>query len=263
MMPPTACSLRITAPPQLDEELRRRTRFGRLVHVTSCASTQDLAAEQDPAGPQDLIVWADHQTQGRGRQRRTWDDEGGLDLAVTFRVQVTLPNPVALPAALPVAVLDACEPLAGAALRIKWPNDVYAGERKLSGVLVDRDSARPEVYRIGVGINVNRAHFPPDLDGKATSLRLLAGHEVDRSAVLLALADSVDAMLTAVSEGGDHRPHLDRFRERLGLLHREVTVTAGSTMSGTLTDIDFERLVLDGRHAVPLAIVTALAATPS
>ena len=140
---------------------------------------------------------------------------------------------VALPAALPVAVLDACEPLAGAALRIKWPNDVYAGERKLSGVLVDRDSARPEVYRIGVGINVNRAHFPPDLDGKATSLRLLAGHEVDRSAVLLALADSVDAMLTAVSEGGDHRPHLDRFRERLGLLHREVTVTAGS--SGTMT----------------------------
>ncbi|MEC9047884.1 MAG: biotin--[acetyl-CoA-carboxylase] ligase [Planctomycetota bacterium] len=250
----------MTPHPRLDDELRRRTRFGRLVHVASCASTQDLAAEQDLADPADLIVWADHQTHGRGRQRRAWDDTGGLDLAVTFRVRADLPNPVALPAALPVAVLDACEPMAGKSLRIKWPNDVYAGGQKLSGVLVDRDSDRPEVYRIGVGVNVNRLHFPPELDDKATSLRLLAGHELDRSAALLALAESVDEMLHAISADGDDRAHLASFRERLGLMHREVTVTAGRTMSGTLTDINFDRLVLNDSQPVPLAIVTGLAA---
>lgn len=250
----------MTSHPRLDDELRRRTRFGRLVHVASCASTQDLAAEQDLADPTDLIVWADHQTRGRGRQSRVWDDAGDLDLAVTFRVCADLPNPVALPAALPIAVLSACEPMIARPLRIKWPNDVYAGSQKLSGVLVDRDSARPEIYRIGVGVNVNRVHFPPELDGKATSLRLLAGRELDRSAALLALAESVDAMLDAISAGGDDRAHLASFRERLGLMHREVTVTAGRTISGRLTDIDFDRLVLDDDQPVPLAIVTALSA---
>jgi BirA family biotin operon repressor/biotin-[acetyl-CoA-carboxylase] ligase len=176
---------------------------------------------------------------------------------------VRLPEPIPLPAALPVAVLRACEPFAGARLRIKWPNDVYAGDRKLSGVLIDRDSARPHTYRIGIGINVNRTRFPAPLAATATSLRLLRGREHRRADVLLALAEQVDAMLGAIVAGGDVAggdiagyEHL--FRERLALLGRDVSVTAGETIEGQLTSIDFERLVLDGQRAIPLAIVTRL-----
>ena len=249
----------MTPTPNLEDELKRRTRFARLVHLASCESTQDVAAEMDPDDDGDLVVWADHQTRGRGRQQRHWDDAAGLGVAVTFQVRATLPNPVALPAALPVAVLLACEPLSGTTLRIKWPNDVYAGGQKLAGVLVDRDSSRPESYRIGVGVNVNRISFPADLTHTASSLRLLSGRELDRSQVLLALAESVDAMLTALSDVGDVGNHLQLFRDRLGLLGREVTVTAGETWTGILSHIDFEQLVLDGRRSLPLAIVTKLA----
>ena len=49
------------------------------------------------------------------------------------------------------------------------------------------------------------------------------------------------------------------FRDRLGLLGRQVSVTAGATSTGTLTDVDIDRLVLDGEREVPLAVVTRLA----
>ncbi len=66
---------------RIETLLRDRTRFRRLVHVASCASTQDLAAAENRAG--DAIWWADHQTRGRGRQQREWHDDPGQDLAVT------------------------------------------------------------------------------------------------------------------------------------------------------------------------------------
>ena len=248
----------------LESELKRRTRFQTLVHVASCNSTQDLAAEAPTSIPDrsgDTVFWADHQTRGRGRQERIWDDNPGQDLAVTLRVTANLQKPLALPAALPIAVLMACEPLANRALRIKWPNDVYADDRKLSGVLIDRDTRRPNTYRIGVGINVNRTNFAGELSSIGTSLALLSGQTHDRGALLLALAESVDAMITAIV--ADNLSGYEQlFRERLGLFGQQVEVQARETMHGRLTAIDFDELVLDGRVRVPLAIVQVLRRAP-
>ncbi|CAN0506940.1 unnamed protein product [Discosporangium mesarthrocarpum] len=166
-------------------------------------------------------------------------------------------QPVALPAALPVAVLQACEAFAGRELRIKWPNDVFAGDRKLSGVLIDRDSRRPNTYRIGIGINVNRTQFDGELADIATSLATLTGHSHDRTAVLIELATHVDAMLSALQQE-QLRDYERLFAQRLGLLDQIVDVTAGETVRGKLTAIDFERLTLNGTRHVPLAITTAM-----
>ena len=255
----------MTPDEKLESLLKRQTRFPKLCHLASCNSTQDLAAQEPTAGSEvhlasgDAVFWTDHQTRGRGRQERIWNDEAGLDLAVTLRVTTKLDNPLALPAALPAAVLQACEPLAGQRLRIKWPNDVYASDRKLSGVLIDRDTARPNTYRIGIGINVNRTKFEGDLASIGTSLALLSGKQQDRHALVLEVATRVDAMVTAI-ENGDLSEHLDVFRERLGLLGENVEVQAKETVTGRLTSIDFANLVLDDAVTVPLAIVRSLRA---
>lgn len=249
---------------KLEADLKRLTRFVRLTHLPECNSTQDLAA-QEPTNandaPEDAVFWADHQSQGRGRQERAWDDQPGLDLAVTMRVTTKLSNPLALPASLPVAVLQTCEPIAGQQLRIKWPNDVYAGGRKLSGVLIDRDTKRPDTYRIGVGINVNSVNLAGDLAVTGTSLALLSKSEQDRGSVVLSLARHVDAMITAI-ETDDVGMHEQMFRERIGLLGEHVEVCARDTVQGKLTAIDFERLVLDDQIEVPLAIVRSLSRAP-
>lgn len=254
----------MTRPDFLQSELKRRTRFRALVHRASCESTQEMAAAGstgDDDVSRDAIFWTDHQTRGRGRRERVWDNQAGLDLAATLRVTVQLANPLALAAALPVAVLQTCEPLAGQPLRIKWPNDVYAGARKLSGVLIDRDTSQPNTYRIGIGINVNRTAFPEELSQTATSLHLLTGARHDRGALLLALAEHVDATVTAIC-AGDLTERERLFGQRMGLLGEQVEVLAKETMRGRLTSINFERLVLDEQTAVPLAIVRSLRRAP-
>jgi BirA family biotin operon repressor/biotin-[acetyl-CoA-carboxylase] ligase len=237
---------------RIETLLHERTRFGRLVHVVSCASTQELAAADPEAG--DAVYWADHQTRGRGRQRREWHDEPGADLALTFRVTVPLPQPLALPAAVPVAVLQACQPFAGRRLTIKWPNDVFLDGRKLSGVLIDAGVGNPDTYLIGIGVNCNRVRFPPDLETIACSLAVATGHEVDRGTLLVAIATQLETLLrdlTLRRHGGLEAV----FRDRLGLMGRRVRVDSAEVHEGVLTGIDFEQLVLDGRRAVPLAIV--------
>lgn len=245
---------------RIETLLRERTRFAELVHVPSCPSTQDLAADHaahSPARRPDAVFWADHQTRGRGRQQREWHDEPGADLAVTFRVTAHLPTPLALPGATPVAVVEACEAFAGRALRIKWPNDVFLGGKKLAGVLIDAGVGGPGTFLIGIGVNCNRVRFPPDLDAIATSLALATGHEVDRAALLLELAVRVDRMVTDLQTG--NTAHLERmFRDRLGLFGKPVEVTTHVAHRGTLTALDFGSVTLDGGVQLPLGVVRSI-----
>jgi BirA family biotin operon repressor/biotin-[acetyl-CoA-carboxylase] ligase len=240
---------------RIETELRDRTRFRRLVHVASCSSTQDLAA--DDAEPDDAVYWADHQTCGRGRQRREWHDEPGRDLAVTFRVRTRLPRPLALPAAAPVAVVLACEPLAHRELRIKWPNDVFLDGRKLAGLLIDAGVGGADGYLIGIGINCNRVRFPRDLETTATSLAIATGHEVDRAELLVGLAVQLDTVLTALEQ--ERLASLEAvFKSRLGLFGKRVRVEAAEVHEGALTGLDFAELVLDDARVLPLGVVRSI-----
>lgn len=232
------------------------TRFQRLWHLAECTSTQDLAATL----PQSAIVWADHQTRGRGRQRRSWFDEPALDLLATFQVtDLRLPNPLALPAVTPLAVAHALEPHLGRELRIKWPNDVFLDGRKLAGVLIDAPGERPDCYLIGIGVNVNRTRFPQELGENATSLALATGHTIDRHQLLADLAIALDRCLTAISAGAATELAAG-FARRLALLGCRVTVQArGLQHRGELVDVDFERLRLDGDRQFSLGEVQAIA----
>ena len=89
-------------------------------------------------------------------------------------------------------------------------------------------------------------------------VRLLGGREFDRGELLLALAESVDAMVTAAA-ADNLAAYEQLFAERLGLINEQVEVQARDTVRGRLTDINFERLLLDGHTAISLAIVRSLA----
>src|SRR5918997_6140289 len=140
------------------------------VHYRSTDSTNERARELASAGaPHGTIVTAAEQTAGRGRQGRAWTAPPGsaLLMSVVLRDFDEL-----LPLAAAVAVCEAV-PLD---CRIKWPNDVWAGERKLAGILAE---ARPQEgwAVLGIGLNVATEEFPPELTDVATSL-LLEGAEV-------------------------------------------------------------------------------------
>lgn len=240
---------------ELSTRLANTTRFARLVHEAICTSTQDLAEADLQPGP--TIYWADHQTSGRGRQQRVWDDAGDSDLTLTFRFHLPLQTPMALPACVPLCVLQAVEPMVGKELGLKWPNDVFCDGKKLAGVLIDSDGHGS--YAIGIGINVNRTHFPRELDGRATSLAIACGHTFDRRLVLVALAQSLETTLVALANN-QLRTLEQQFAARLGLTARNVQVVAGSLHTGTLVSFDFERLTLDGGRSVPIGLVQSIRA---
>lgn len=129
-------------------------------------------------------VFADSQTAGRGRQGRAWHSSRGRSLTLTLLV-ASGPTPAApglLPLTASLAVADALRETAGLEARLRWPNDVDAGGRKIAGVLVEGRwrGSEPEGFAVGIGVNLGEeeADFPPELREIATSVRAQARRDI-------------------------------------------------------------------------------------
>jgi biotin-(acetyl-CoA carboxylase) ligase len=117
-----------------------------------------------------------------------------------------------------VAVCEACEGTTAISCRIKWPNDVWAGDRKVAGILVEaRPQERWAVIGIGLNVDTSEQQFEPQLRRTATSLRIESGARVDRDRALDALLASLAKWF---GELGEQRAGvLDAYR-RLAIRHR-------------------------------------------
>jgi BirA family biotin operon repressor/biotin-[acetyl-CoA-carboxylase] ligase len=159
--------------------------------VESTPSTQLLL---DAAAPEGAVVVADEQTAGRGRLGRRWLAPAGTSLLCSVQLRPSV-NPSRLPELTGVAAracAQAIEDVAGVLPEVKFPNDLLLGGRKLAGVLAEAREGRV-VAGIGVNVNIHASDLPADVGKPATSLLLETGHEVDRSALLVALLDRLEA----------------------------------------------------------------------
>jgi BirA family transcriptional regulator, biotin operon repressor / biotin---[acetyl-CoA-carboxylase] ligase len=143
-------------------------------HFRVTDSTNARARELVEAGaPYGTVVTADEQTAGRGRQGRSWTAPPGKALLYSAILRPLDERHLLLPLAVPLAVCETAEALeAGIECRIKWPNDVWVGGRKLAGVLIE---AKPQdgwaVIGVGLNLAIERDEFPPELRETAASLR--------------------------------------------------------------------------------------------
>ncbi len=147
--------------------------------LAETASTNDVARDWALAGaPDGAVVVAARQIRGRGRRERTWDSPPGAGLYASFILRPEWPADQApnLAIVAGMAAFRALEKAGVDGLRVKWPNDVLAGGKKICGVLVEPrlGAGRIEFAVVGIGINVGQGagDFPPDLRLPATSCRL-------------------------------------------------------------------------------------------
>lgn len=200
----------------------------------SLSSTNDEALRRAEEGaPSGLIVLAEMQTAGRGRQGRSWNDVPGASLAFSavLRPTIALPQYPLLAIAMACAVAEAGEDLTGKPLSVKWPNDVLHEGRKLCGILAEsRVPGRGGLALvIGTGVNVNhRAEdFPPDLRERAVSLRMIAGGRIfDVDDVLGAILTRFERYL-ALAGGGDTALLRSEVVRRLAAPGTRVTIRSG------------------------------------
>lgn len=226
-------------------------RIGRRIEFHArIGSTNDRARKALATGDGDgLMVVADEQLAGRGRRGRTWVSPPGRNLMLSAGLRTELParRGWEVGAAAALALLRATASLGD--LWQKWPNDIVAADgRKVAGLLVEGtvsgDVLSDAVIGIGLNVNWRRADMPAEIAAAATSLADLAGHEVDRIALLAALRDALDDEVRALEAGSSP---VDRYRAAAWLTGREVHIVLGARqVSGRVVDVaDDGALLLD------------------
>ncbi len=177
-------------------------RFGPIIRLARCESTNDEAFERAAAGagPGTVIV-ADAQTRGRGRLGRSWHAPPGENLTASFILAAPAHPVPALTLAAGLAVAQAVERF-GVSARLKWPNDVLVSGRKLAGLLAEMrtQGTRTSAVVLGLGLNVNTRDFPAELP--ATSLARETGEAFELGAVLEALFEPLSRWFEQFEQGG-------------------------------------------------------------
>jgi BirA family transcriptional regulator, biotin operon repressor / biotin---[acetyl-CoA-carboxylase] ligase len=229
--------------------------FSRLDSTNTRA--RELAAEGAEHG---TVVTADEQTAGRGRQGRVWTAPAGKALLYSAIVRPLDERHLLLPLAVPLAVCEAAEELAGDFAHgkaapegfrcgVKWPNDVQVEGRKLAGVLIE---ARPQdgwaVVGIGLNLTISPEEFPPDL--RETAVSIFDSNAGDRGGSQRGLPTVAPSgprttPLTATAVLNRHLAHwveedadtvLAGWRRRDALKGREVAWDGGSGVADGVDD---------------------------
>ncbi|PYL24891.1 MAG: biotin--[acetyl-CoA-carboxylase] ligase [Verrucomicrobia bacterium] len=189
---------------QLKAELPRGAVIGReIIVLEQTSSTNDAVSRVASTGGlpsrlEGLVVFAEHQTAGRGRRGNHWESTAGKGLwfSILLRPEIPLSNSGRLTIWAMEAISDVIRSEFGLEPAIKLPNDVQLDEHKLAGVLVEmraQDKA-PHLAVVGIGINVNqcRDDFPAELQDNPISLAMALGREVALQNFALALLRKLD-----------------------------------------------------------------------
>ncbi|HWB64618.1 MAG TPA: biotin--[acetyl-CoA-carboxylase] ligase, partial [Chitinophagales bacterium] len=152
-----------------------------LIQLDSIDSTnnfaKDLLAKSAPI--EGTAILAAAQFAGRGQMGNTWQSEPGQNLTTSFILRpgfLEADKQFFLNMAIALAVKDFCEYILSDEIKIKWPNDIYHHNKKLSGILIENtiQGSKISASVAGIGINVNQEEFDPALPNPV-SLKTIAG----------------------------------------------------------------------------------------
>jgi len=226
----------------------------KMIELDAIVSTNSFLRDYRPLQPVDItLVTAEYQTAGRGQGTNSWESERGKNLLFSLLV-----NPASLPAAqafvlseaIALSIREAITPFIREEVTIKWPNDIYVGDCKIAGILIENTLQGSAVARsiIGCGVDVNQETFRfPLLSRQASlqaehptvnsespimnselsitnselsivntpiSLRQLLGHDVERRFVLEAIIDGFTRRYELIQRG-TFAPIADEYRAAL------------------------------------------------
>jgi BirA family biotin operon repressor/biotin-[acetyl-CoA-carboxylase] ligase len=234
--------------PEILAPLLRGTIFDdELHHFYKIGSTNTAAMSAAAEGaPEGSVFLAEEQTAGRGRGANIWESarSAGIYCSVVLRPALVPADVLVMALAAGLAVRTAIQQVDSRMTPdLKWPNDVLIAGKKVCGILseMNAEATRVRYIVVGIGINVNHASFPQELEGEATSLHLATGHDWSRVELTAALLKSLDQEYRLLTTGTDARSSiLRRFAERSTWVQgKPVRVEEnGSSIEGTTEGLD-------------------------
>jgi BirA family biotin operon repressor/biotin-[acetyl-CoA-carboxylase] ligase len=217
-------------PDLINEDLVKsglKTRFvGRTIHRhPSLTSTNAEAKRIAPSAKNGTVVVAEVQTLGRGRMERPWHSpKGGVWMSIILKPRIPPNLAPRVNMAAAVAVARALEGLYALDVRIKWPNDLLVGEKKVSGILTEigaeMDLLNYAVVGIGINANLDPALFPEEW--RATSLSGLLGRDILRRELVQRVLVEVEVAFADLESSFDGVR--EEWKDRSATLGRRVRI---------------------------------------
>lgn len=167
--------------------------------ILQLTTPQGAAVSGPPSGTDEgLVLFAEHQTAGRGQHGNRWQSAAGKGLwfSILLRPKISVGDSGRLTIWAIETISDVIRMEFSLEPTIKLPNDIRIQGRKVAGVLTEMRAQEkaPHLAIVGIGINVNQASddFPVDLQGRAISLAMALGQRVDRQKFAVALLRNLD-----------------------------------------------------------------------
>ena len=212
------------------------------LHFAETPSTQDIL--RGGGCPHGAVAAAEHQTAGRGRSGRRWDDAPSTALLFSVLLRPPAAAPLSqLSLVVGLAVAVAIEREADLSAVVTWPNDVLVDGCKVAGILLEASEA---VVVCGIGINVNQQEpdLPPVTRTPATSLQLVTGRPFDRGIILAAVLVELERCYVDWLAGGLACLG-DELERRNALRGRRVSVADRAGTAGAIAADGRLTIVLD------------------
>lgn len=175
---------------------------------TNTEATMALARKEQEGS----VYIADFQSKGRGQRGNFWESEEGANLTfsiLTYPTVVDIANHFYISKVVANGMIEALANL-GIEAKIKWPNDIYVGNQKLAGILIENGLMGSTLSHSiwGIGLNVNQQRFTSDAPNPV-SLATLLGHTLDRNDVLQQVLGAIDRWYSLLRN--DNLDEIDRF----------------------------------------------------
>jgi len=219
----------------------------RMIELDETTSTNSFLADYHPLRPTELtLVTADYQTAGRGQTGNTWESERGKNLLFSLLLcpkDLLASQMFLISEAIVLAIRDAIDAILREhsskslpEVTIKWPNDVYVGNHKIAGILIENTLCGQYVGSsiIGCGINVNQAFFHSDAPNPVSLCQLL-GLELERSFVLDAVITRFRRNLSSLATL--HPAYLSALYRREGF-HPFILPSSSTPFLAEIADVE-------------------------
>jgi BirA family biotin operon repressor/biotin-[acetyl-CoA-carboxylase] ligase len=234
-------------PYEIHKQLRTRVIGKQIRHFDNTASTswvgKKLATETDPANLHGMVIIAEEQTGGVGRLGRAWvSPAGGIWATIVLKPKVPFDHLFMITMAGSIAVARAIRKEYNISALIKWPNDIFIGDKKVAGLLLELAAEADTVHYalLGMGIDANVAldDLSSNLRDTVTTLQAEVGHEVDRVALLARVLREFELRYQQL-EDGEYDSIIREWKSlSMTLDHRVAITTVNKTFTGEAIDID-------------------------
>lgn len=203
---------------------------------------KQIASEGDAGLLHGMVIIAEEQTGGIGRLGRSWVSPiGGVWITIVLKPRIPIDRVFMVTMAASVAVARAIRKEYDLGALIKWPNDIYIGDKKVAGLLLELFAEADDIHYclLGIGVDVNIS--PQDLEGvksAVTSISAEMGHDVDRASFLARLLREFESRFLLI-EAGEYEAVTREWKSLSCTLEHRVRInTMKATFEGEAIDID-------------------------